>query len=185
MSEYKNKWVLDLVTQENQWQNTEFRNNAVIFSKFRSTILFGASSLSEFFLSREMSCLVFSVSGSKAQLGRAHTPSAVGGLSSKPCWVWLLEIPVEQLLHNVPFHSVVLICCWPAPGQREPLADRLGGQQSVVIPQAKPVSTAWPGCWGTLETGRREQRSVCNQLVLLLNTLSKGFCYWPWGRMVY
>lgn len=88
-----------------------FQKYCCNFCKFRSTILCGASSLSEFFLSCEMSCLVFSVPGSKAQLRRARTPSAVGALSSKPWWVWLLEIPVEQLLHNVLFHSAVLICC--------------------------------------------------------------------------
>lgn len=32
VSEYKNKWGLDLVTQENQWQNMDFRNNAIIFA---------------------------------------------------------------------------------------------------------------------------------------------------------
>lgn len=30
MSEYKNQWVLDLVTQGNRSQNRDFRNNAVI-----------------------------------------------------------------------------------------------------------------------------------------------------------
>lgn len=92
-----------------------------------------------------MSCLVFSVPGSEAQLGRARAPSAVGALSSKPCWVCLLEIPEEHLLHNVQFHFVVLICYWPAPGQRELLADRLAGQHSMVIPAGKACQhcTGW------------------------------------------
>lgn len=132
MSEYKNQWVLDLVTQGNHWQNTNFRNNAVIFASLDLQFWFGPVLffLSEFFLSYEMSCLVFSVPGNEAQLRRVHTPSAAGALSSKPCWLWLLEIPVEHLLHNVPFHFVVL--AW-----REPLADRLGGQQSMITPGGK------------------------------------------------
>lgn len=126
-----------------------------------------------------MSCLVFSVPGSKAQLRRARTPSAVGALSSKPCWVWLLEIPVELLLHNVTF----TLWCWSAADLL--LARENCWQTGWVDSRAWSSPRQSLSALHGLAAEADEQGSVCNQLVLLLNTWSKSFCYWPWGRMVY
>lgn len=101
-----------------------------------------------------MSCLVFSVPGSEAQLRRAHYPSAVSAPSSKPCWAWLLVIHVEHLLHNVLFHFVLLTCSCP-----EGAAGRQAGWPWS-WPQAKPLSTAGLAAEAGWKLGERN-REVC------------------------
>lgn len=89
---------------------SEMQTNAVIQVGSDLQFWFGPLVLlSELFLSCAISCVVFSVPDLKAQFRRVHIPSAVGTLSSKACWVWLLEIPVEHLHCTMSHES--LLCC--------------------------------------------------------------------------
>lgn len=175
MSEYKNKWILDLVTQENQWQNTDFRNNAVIFASLDLQFCLGSLLLFNLSFSCHKKCLaLYSVfqaakhSSEELSCGCSEFKALLALVTRDSCGTPLAQCPASLCGADL---LLARGSCW-----------QTGWPWSWL--QAKPLSTARAGCWGRLEAGRREQGSVCNGLVLLLNTLSKGFCYWPWWRMV-
>lgn len=173
MSEYKNQWVLDLVTQGNRSQNRDFRNNAVISASLDLQFWFGPVLF--FYLS--FSCHVKCLALYSVFQAMKHSSEEFIACHQQALWAQSLAgSGYLRFLWETPHTmSHFTLWCWSAAdlllAWREPLADRLGGQQSMVIPGGK----APQHCWGRLEAGRREQGSVCNQLIMLLNTLSKMF----------
>lgn len=67
----------------------------------------------------------------------------MGALSSKPCWLWLLEIPVEHLLHNVLLHSVGLTCSWPEGAAGRQAGRGHGCRQSLSALPGLAAEAGW------------------------------------------
>lgn len=114
MSEYKNQWVLDLVTQGNHWQNTNFRNNAVIFASLDLQFWFGPVLFFYLSFSCHMKCLaLYSVFQAMKHSSEEFIPPQQQALWAQS----LAGSGYLRFLWNTSYTmSHFTLWCWPAPG---------------------------------------------------------------------